>query len=161
MKKILASFILTALAPITTFAISLSDLTNNPDQYTKVHQNDYTTVYVDNESIKVVKDESPDYTIRGIVFLCDNKKQTIAEFDETTDFHVSYEEDKHDPNTIRKLIGITPKHASQNNAWTFSGENLTERITKFDMKYIYGRDLGLASLYWFKKYFDDSIEIPD
>lgn len=52
MKKICAALLLTAIVPFSTFAISLSELQDNPSKYEVVTQQQNFTVYADTDTIK-------------------------------------------------------------------------------------------------------------
>ncbi len=68
MKKLLSALAAAVLVPFSAFAISLSDITDNPDQYTKTYENENIAYYVDNNSIESVRYSPPYYTIQGDLY---------------------------------------------------------------------------------------------
>lgn len=59
MKNILLTATALFLAPITTLAVSLSDITDNPDEYVMVSSNSTSAFYVDSYSISSIRYEPP------------------------------------------------------------------------------------------------------
>ena len=82
MKKIFTTLLAAAFIPFSTFAISLSDITNNSEQYVKIKNSMNTTLYVDISSIESLRYDPPYYTLRGKAYAVNYSSNRIFE---TTD----------------------------------------------------------------------------
>lgn len=64
MKKLILTFLLLLITPLTAFAISLNELQNNPDRYVSITEAQNATVYIDINSIKSLRYAPPYYTLQ-------------------------------------------------------------------------------------------------
>ena len=124
MKKILGSILLALLFPLTTWAISLSDLENNPDQYHKVGESNAQAVYVDKNSLQSIRYSPPYYTLSARSYFVNYTDCTIIELNSLVNYDYN-----------RSLEGITnliaARHArdndpSKNNKETYKQEAIQE-----------------------------------
>lgn len=79
MKKILAFLVALIVIPVSTFAISLSELQNNPDQYKSMGETSVMTGYLDMSSIESLRYSPPYYTIKCDAFFVDYNMNIITE----------------------------------------------------------------------------------
>ena len=63
MKKILIILLAILCIPVSTFAITLSTLQNNPDRYLKVDEDSTAAMYLDTYSVKSIRYSPPYYTL--------------------------------------------------------------------------------------------------
>lgn len=68
MKRIfiLATFFIALFATVS--AISLDEIENNPSRFQLIYSSDSSDTFIDNDSIKVVRYDSPHYTITAMVY---------------------------------------------------------------------------------------------
>ena len=88
MKHLLAALIPLALAPLSAFAISISEIQENPQKYVKVDEDISSAHYIDIESIKSLRDASPYYTLQADMYLASYSSRSI--FQNTIIFNFDY-----------------------------------------------------------------------
>ena len=86
MKRLLAALIPLALAPLSTFAISLSEIQDNPQKYIKVVEDANAAFYVDVDSIKSLRYSPPYYTLQCSMLLVAYDANRILDFTETFNY---------------------------------------------------------------------------
>lgn len=86
MKRLFLSAAALILAPLTAFAISINDLTNNPDQYKKILEEANNIVYLDVYSVESLRYSPPYYTMRGHFYSASYSRNSIEDFIVTADF---------------------------------------------------------------------------
>lgn len=87
-KHLLTALIPLTLAPLTAFTISLSEIQNNPQKYVKIGEDIYSAYYVDTESIKLLRDASPYYTLQADIYDVTYTSRYI--FQETAVYNYDY-----------------------------------------------------------------------
>lgn len=86
MKLLPVLMVTLLLSPVTALAISMSDLTNNPDQYKKVHEDgDYIT-YIDTSSVESLRYSPPYYTMRCESYMASYNQNLVFECTLTVDY---------------------------------------------------------------------------
>lgn len=88
MKCLLIAITALFLAPVTSLAISLSEITGNPDQYMKVWRNETVEVYWDTSSIESIRYDPPYYTLRTKTYVVTYNLSEIIE--QTATFNYNY-----------------------------------------------------------------------
>ncbi len=78
MKNFILAFLLALMMPLSAFAISLDDLQNNPNSYVKVCENVTSTYYLEQGSIKVLRDSFPYLTLQAKIYLVMYEQSAIA-----------------------------------------------------------------------------------
>lgn len=74
------------LSPVTALAISMSDLTNNPNQYKKVHEDNDVITYIDTSSVESLRYSPPYYTMRCKYYMASYNRGAIYESTITVDY---------------------------------------------------------------------------
>lgn len=103
MKCLLAITAGLLLAPVTALAISMSDITNNPDQYKKVLEGTDFITYIDTNSIESLRYSPPFYTMRCKFYVASYNRDLIYESTATVDYNYS-----------RSLTALTDKIYAEN-----------------------------------------------
>ena len=96
MLRLLLIPIILILIPLTSHAVSLNDIHNNPNQYTLVYSDEKIEEYVDTNSIKAIRYAPPYYVINANTLLVSYQHNIIMQTDET--FFYNYD------NNIRTLL---------------------------------------------------------
>ena len=65
--------------PLSAFAISLDEIQNNPDRYIKLKEDTSSTYYLEQESIKVLRDSFPYLTLQAKIYLVMYDQSAIAD----------------------------------------------------------------------------------
>lgn len=147
MKKILSTLLATAFIPFSAFAISLSDITNNPEQYVKIKNSMNTTLYVDISSIESLRYDPPYYTLRGKAYAVNYSSNRIFETTDIINYDYTKSVDSVTDNIINedqklnlnqskeqmlvKLEGVLRADCGMNyfhvnmNTWDFNGDLIT------------------------------------
>ena len=68
MKKIMIILLAILCIPVSSFAISLSTLENNPNRYVKVSENSEVAEYLDTYSVKSIRYVPPYYTLSATTY---------------------------------------------------------------------------------------------
>ncbi len=126
MKKLLALSAALFLTPLSTLAISLSDIQSNPDQYVLVSQDSESACYVDSYSIDSIRYEPPYYAMNGTVYLVLYSSNSILRYTvtETYDYNrcsksLYVAERKAHPNASKQYIfDLMLKEMQMNNGLT-------------------------------------------
>lgn len=110
MKRILTLLFTLILIPFSTFAISRSDLQNNPERYVKVAEGQTDACYVDSYSIKSLRYAPPYYTIRAKVYGPDYAKNGIFEFTITC----FYDYNRNSKQLMENIVAESPNKSDTN-----------------------------------------------
>ena len=86
MKKLLAALAFAVLGPLTSLAISIDEVNNNPERYKKLFENADGIVYVDTNSVESLRYSPPFYTMRGDTYLASYNRDFIARVTLTVDY---------------------------------------------------------------------------
>lgn len=92
MKKLLFALLLTTMVPLSTFAVSLSELQTNTNRYTKVFEEYNYTVYVEDNTIQSLRYAPPYYTIKCTYYIAGYSSNYIFEIPST--FNYNYNRNK-------------------------------------------------------------------
>lgn len=87
MKRLLATVAALILTPLTAFAISMNDLTSNPDQYKKIYEDANQIDYLDVYSVESLRYSPPYYTMRGHFYIASYSNNVIFDFILTADYN--------------------------------------------------------------------------
>lgn len=87
MKRLLATVAALILTPLTAFAISMNDLTSNPDQYKKIYEDANNIIYLDVYSVESLRYSPPYYTMRGHFYGASYSNNVIYDFILTADYN--------------------------------------------------------------------------
>lgn len=68
MKKTVTALAMLALMPLSSFAISLEELQNNPAKYVKIQEDISSTYYLEPATIKVLRSSFPYLTLQSKVY---------------------------------------------------------------------------------------------
>lgn len=98
MLRLLLLPIILILIPITSHAVSLNDIHNNPNQYILVYSDEKIEEYVDTNSIKSIRYAPPYYVINANALIVSYQHNIIMQTDET--FFYNYD------NNIRALLKL-------------------------------------------------------
>lgn len=79
MKKLILTFLIMLMTPLTAFAISSNELQNNPDRYIRFNETQNETVYADTNSIKCLRYAPPYYTLQAKIYFVAYDLNAIAE----------------------------------------------------------------------------------
>mgnify|MGYP003092334856 FL=1 len=126
-------YILLMLFPITTNAISLQELRDNPTRFKYIYADNRGDGYVDISSINVIRYAPPYYVINSSLYLVDYSKSAIAQINSTYFYDYSQnvtstlEKSKNKEeftNSILKYAGVKHKINSMP-TYDFSGNVLS------------------------------------
>ena len=79
MRKILHLCGIAILIPFSVLAISLDEIQNNPDKFTSVFSNQLAELFVNRDSLKIIRYAPPYYVIEGTYFLVSYHSNFIME----------------------------------------------------------------------------------
>nr|DAV59622.1 MAG TPA: hypothetical protein [Caudoviricetes sp.] len=162
MKNILLTATALFLAPITALAVSLSDITDNPDEYVMVSSNSTSAFYVDSYSISSIRYEPPYYSMSCQAYIVSYDINTIFRFDATATYDYNhrfkslyaYELRQHPGYSRKEILNMAINDFELNNGmtsylgnmvfWDFDGNYLGEMSARDrdNIAYLYG-DYGL------------------
>ncbi len=119
MKRLLSALAAAVLAPFSTFAISLSDITDNPDQYQKISENMEWVTYIDVNSIESLRYSPPYYTMRVNIYSVSFPNNLILE--QTSIYNYDYN---------RSMETIMKQIYTENQKYSLhqTSEQLTQKI---------------------------------
>lgn len=90
MKKILIILLAILCIPVSTFAITLSTLQNNPDRYLKVDEDSTFAMYLDTYSVKSIRYSPPYYTLSAKTYFVLYPYDYISLCSETFNYDYKY-----------------------------------------------------------------------
>lgn len=91
MKKFLSALLISTMIPLSTLAVSLSELQNS-DRYEKISERPYDTIYVEKDTIQSVRYAPPYYTIKCVYYVADFAGDLIFEMPSV--FNYNYNRNK-------------------------------------------------------------------
>lgn len=133
MKKFLIILLAILCIPISSYAISLSTLENNPERYLKIYENPICSLYLDTYSVKSVHYSPPYYTLKAKTFNVLYYSNRIYVYFENYNYDYSYS-----PQSTRKRI------ISEMNQ---CGETLDENVIKTRLNNALKENCGIYSVY--------------
>ncbi len=86
MRRLLAATAALFLTPITAMAISMSELTSNPEQYNKIVEERDHIIYIDTNTIESLRYSPPYYTMRCNFYIASYSGNNIYESTITIDY---------------------------------------------------------------------------
>lgn len=86
MKRLLIAAIALALTPLTALAISLSEITDNQEQFHKITEDRDHILYMDTYSVESLRYSPPYYTMRGNFYLASYSRNELVGFTLTADY---------------------------------------------------------------------------
>lgn len=89
-RKVLTILFTILIIPITTFAISLADLKNNPDRYKYVGETPDMAIYIDMNSVNSLRYSPPYYTLRGDSYEVYYTKNSIVRYSIIANYNYYY-----------------------------------------------------------------------
>lgn len=131
MKKILFILLAIICIPVSSFAISLSTLQNNPEKYLKISEDYEYEHYLDLGSVKSIRYSPPYYTISANTYTVDYESNLI--FSDSNIYNYDY-------NYSRKLTRIRII-SEMNEKW----EPLNEEIVKSRVEEALHENSGISS----------------
>lgn len=119
MKRLLSALAAAVLVPFSASAISVSDITDNPDQYAKLHEDADFVTYIDLNSIESLRYSPPYYTIKGNTYGVSYNRDMILGYTITVDYDYN-----------RRFKAVMARHIIENNnsQSKLSNEQLIEKI---------------------------------
>ena len=99
MKKILIILLAILCIPISSYAISLSTLENNPNRYLKVAEDSEAAEYIDICSIKSIRYSPPYYTLSAKLYFAKFADNRIYDYYEVFNYDYTYS-----PESTRKRV---------------------------------------------------------
>ncbi|SDA39155.1 hypothetical protein SAMN02910343_00245 [Dialister histaminiformans] len=129
MKKIMIILLAILCIPVSSFAISLSTLENNPNRYLKVDEDSVNAMYLDTYSVKSIRYAPPYYTLSAQTYYVNYKYCMIAS--NSVIFNYDY---NHSVKTTRKQIVL---NMLQNN------KTLTEDAIESNVENALRKDSGI------------------
>lgn len=118
MKKLIFPFLFALLTPLTVYAISFNELTNNPSQFNNVHESKDSTYYIDNYSIQTIRYAPPYYTMKAQEYVVDYNYQMIMQ----SDIFINFDYGRSSKNLLLKLRHDYPTMPSSKLAGIFIAE---------------------------------------
>lgn len=100
MKKFLVILMAILCIPISSFAMSLSTLQNNPDRYFKFSEDSQTAIYLDTQSVDSLLYNPPYYTLGSTAYIVSYSNNEIAEFSQIFNYNYAYSRES----TLKRII---------------------------------------------------------
>lgn len=177
MKRLLAITAALLLAPITTLAISISELTSNPDQYKQIHEDgDYIT-YIDSNSIESLRYSPPYYTMRCTYYMASYNRDVIYGGTITVDYDYA--------RSMKTLVGKIASEDKRNGitetttqimdkfnaekfkddgmrisltntrSWNIAGDFIGDISPSYGETHEYGTRIGIVASHLFDQYYNE------
>lgn len=90
MKKFLIILLAILCIPISSYAISLSTIQNNPERYLKVDEDAICAMYLDTYSVKSIRYSPPYYTLSAKTYFVLYPRNCIGLFSQTFNYDYNY-----------------------------------------------------------------------
>ena len=132
MKKFLSALLLATMIPLSTFAISLSDL-QSPDKYKIVTERTDDTIYIDETTIQSIRYAPPYYTIQCVYYIAAYSDDMIFEIHSVFDYNYN--------RSSSELLGIVLGYSTS--------EEIDKNLVKECMKDS-GMQFGITSVKCYK-----------
>ena len=100
MKKIMIILLAILCIPLSSFAMSLSTLENNPQRYIKISENYNSAVYTDTGSIKSIRYSPPYYTLSANTYYVVYKLNIVFACSEIYNYDYNYSTES----TMKRII---------------------------------------------------------
>lgn len=158
-KKILVALAAAIVIPISTFAITLSELQNNPDQYKLIGENSAIAAYADTYSVANIRYSPPYYTLSGDMFMILYNENYICQYSYVVNYNYYYSHESvakriHDglpADDYSSGVQMTYTHYT---AWDYDGNCLEDQSCDYNDGTMPSNSLGYAfAEYLFHRYY--------
>ena len=119
MKRLFLFFFLLLSSPFHTYAISLHELQDNPQQYQMVDQDSEYTNFVDSGSIESLRYSPPYYTLKCTSYFVDYLYNVIGSFTINISYDISYRDFNSNKRKISDLGIYISNHLEDR--WSLNG----------------------------------------
>ena len=171
MKRLLTALTPLVLAPLSAFAISLSEIQDNPQKYVRISEDAHAASYMDVGTIKSIRYNPPYYTLQCRVILISYNSNRIMDFTNTFNYdysknletrylayrssHPSYTPDQRFDLAmadVEKESGVT-FNTSNRSIYNFDGKFLYDSPQTSAKKAMFGSNVYICADLVFKKYY--------